>query len=151
MKKIAIDISPLKSDHQFRGIGVYTKNLTEALGKLKTDNFKIEGVNFEENSPSFLQNHYQLLHYSHFEPFFISLPLRKNIPIIVTVHDLTPLVFPKYFPKGIKGWFKWQLNKFLLKKVNVIITDSENSKKDIIRFLGFIVGLLHLIFGDCRH
>ena len=146
MKKIAIDTSPLKSDHQFRGVGVYTKNLTEALGKLKTDNFKIEGVNFKKNSLSFLQNHYQLLHYPCFEPFFISLPLKRNIPIIVTAHDLTPLIFPKYFPKGIKGWFRWQLHKSLLKKANVVITDSENSKKDIIRILGFIPNRIRVVY-----
>lgn len=48
---------------------------------------------------------------------------------VVTVHDLTPLVFPDFFPIGIRGYLKWIIQKNILKKISYIITDSENSKK----------------------
>lgn len=56
---------------------------------------------------------------------------------VVTAHDLTPLVFPDKFPKGVKGWIRYQIQRQSLRGVNAIITDSENSKKDIIKFIGF--------------
>ncbi|MCL4415609.1 MAG: glycosyltransferase family 4 protein, partial [Actinobacteria bacterium] len=72
----------------------------------------------------------------YFEPFFLALPIYKKYKTVVTVHDLTPIVFPNAFPKGIKGQLKWQMQKFSLKKANAIITDSESSKKDILKYVG---------------
>ncbi|MDP2860777.1 MAG: glycosyltransferase family 1 protein [bacterium] len=59
--------------------------------------------------------------------------VRTDVPYIVTVHDLIPLVFPEYYPAGIKGRIKWEIQKRLLKNAKAIITDSQCSKDDIIR------------------
>ena len=67
----------------------------------------------------------------YFDLFFLTLPLRKVKPTVVTIHDVTPLVFPDKYLKGLRGWLKLQVQKFSLKGVSVVITDSENSKKDI--------------------
>lgn len=135
MKKVAIDTSCLESAHLFRGVGVYTQKLIEALGKLKKKPLAIEPVDFKKVGYQQLVKHYSLLHYSYFDPFFLSLPLRKKLATVVTIHDLIPLVFPKHFPKGIRGWLKYQWQKQALKDVKRIITVSQHSKKDIMRIL----------------
>src|SRR3990167_11383949 len=87
-----------------------------------------------------------LVQYPYFEPFLLTLPLFNRYKTIVTVHDLIPLVFPKYFPKGVKGSFKWFMQKSLLKGVDSIITDSMSSKKDIIKYTGIPATKIHVVF-----
>lgn len=130
---IAIDQSPLKLDnllqHRVRGTGFYIKNLKKALIKYypkKSYKFFVRG---EKLSKSI-----DLVHYTYFEPFFLTLPFFNKTKTVVTVHDLTPLVFPKYFPVGIKGAIKWQIQKLALSRMDAIITDSESSKNDIIKY-----------------
>lgn len=128
---IAIDTTPLASGHAGRGVGVYTKNLTAALQKY-------EG----KHSYSFFTRNQQLpkdadiVHYPYFDSFFLTLPLKKRVPTVVTVHDLIPLVFPDKFPAGFRGMIKWQMQKAALRKADRIITVSECSKKDVERLVG---------------
>lgn len=131
--KIAIDISPIKGrasiQHRFRGTGFYTKNLIDTLQRYDKKNI----YTFFERGDK-LPKDVDLIHYPYFEPFFLTLPFIQKIPYIVTVHDLTPLVFPKYFPIGIKGRIKWEAQKRSLKRAKGVITDSNSSKNDIIKF-----------------
>lgn len=116
--------------HRVRGSGFYVENLKESLLKYDKKNkyFFPEGKKLPKNL--------DLIHYPYFEPFFITLPFFKKAKSIVTIHDLTPLVFPKFFPKGIKGSIKWQVQKKLLKNMDHVITDSLSSRKDIIKYAG---------------
>lgn len=66
----------------------------------------------------------------------MTLPVFRKKPTIVTVHDLIPIVFPDHFPKGIRGGIKWHVQRNNLRKTAHIITDSECSKRDIVRFVG---------------
>ena len=133
--KIAIDISPLKKDnflqHRVRGTGFYIENLKKSLLKYYTKNQYIFYTRGE-----ILPSDIDIVHVPYFEPFFLTLPSTKKYKTIITVHDLTPLVFPKYFPIGIKGKLKWEIQKNRLKNADRIITDSESSKKDIIKHVG---------------
>ena len=54
---------------------------------------------------------------------------------IAVIHDLIPLKYPSHFPSGIKGSIYILLNKFALKNYDLIITDSEASKRDIVDIL----------------
>jgi glycosyltransferase involved in cell wall biosynthesis len=54
---------------------------------------------------------------------------------IAVIHDLIPLKYPSKFPAGIRGNFNIFLNKLVLKKYDLIVTDSLASKKDIIQIL----------------
>ncbi len=128
---IAINTTPLLNANKHRGIGSYTKNLIEALQKYEKKHsytFFTRGDNVPGNA--------DLVHYPYFDPFFLTLPMLKTIPTVVTVHDLIPLVFPDKFPAGIKGLIKWHLQKFSLMGVKRVITDSEQSKTDIHQFGG---------------
>lgn len=132
--KIAVDQTPLIDQssiaHRIRGTGFYIKNLKESLLKLFPNN----NYTFFSRRETIPQDT-DIIHYPYFEPFFLTLPIFKNHKTVVTVHDLTPLVFPKEFPYGYKGLLRWLIQKSSLKRVDGIIADSECSKKDIIRLV----------------
>ncbi len=131
---IAIDETPLTDKsitHRVRGTGFYIENLKKSLLQYFSSN---KYIFF--NRGDLLPKDIEVVHYPYFEPFFLTLPFRKTHKTVVTVHDLTPFVFPDHFPTGIKGALKWALQKNLLKAVDAIITDSQSSKDDIIRYTG---------------
>lgn len=126
--KIAIDVSPLQSGHKVRGVGFYLEYLKRSL----VEDFPEYEYNFFTNTSKILGKT-DLVHYPYFDPFFLTLPLRKKHKTVVTVHDLTPLVYPKHFPVGLKGNVRWQIQKYNLQKVDAIIADSHASKNDIMK------------------
>lgn len=138
---IAIDITPLSTGHSGRGIGSYTKNLVEALQKYETRHTYSLFTRGQK-----IPNNANLVHYPYFDPFFLTLPLYKPKPTIVTVHDLIPLVFPDKFPAGAKGALKWQVQKLSLKGAKGIITDSECSKRDISKITGINAAKIDRIY-----
>lgn len=118
-----------------RGIGFHTQNLVknlELLDKkdLKTTYLYGKKIDFEK---------FDLVHITAFRPFQKSvLPFikPKKIKIVLTIHDLIPLIYPDRYPPGIKGKINYFINLFKVKLVvDRIITISETSKKDICRFL----------------
>lgn len=127
--KIAVDISPLKSGHKGRGTGRYTGLILAALKK------STAGHEIIEHSDTIVSDA-DLTFYPYFDPFFLTLPLFKSGPVVVTVHDLIPIRFPEHFKRGIRGGIKWQLQRHALKQVDAVITDSEASKRDIVKFTG---------------
>jgi len=147
--RIALDISPLSGEkfaqHRVRGTGFYTRNLKDLLKKYFPDN---DYIYFSQKKP---QETVDIVHYPYFEPFFFSLPFKKFAPTVVTIHDMIPLVFPNFFPPGIKGKLKWILQKKSLKTVSQIITDSMQSKADIIKFTGIsseVINVIYLSSGE---
>lgn len=147
---IAVDITPISgkkiSEHKVRGVGMYIKFLVENLEKFD-----------KENSYTFFTRGHVLpvnidvIHYPYFDPFFQTLPFQKKYKTVVTVHDLTPIVFEKHFPAGIRGKLFWNIQKSLLGKVEQIITDSNNSKNDIVRIVGIPeekVSVVYLAAGE---
>lgn len=139
--KIGIDISPLKTGHKFRGTGSYTENLIKALDKYDSKN-SYQTFTRGEEPPLDID----LIHYPYFEPYFLTLPFKKPIPTIVTVHDLTPLVFPNHFPRGIKGEVKWQIQKQSLKGAAAVIVDSKNSQKDVSKYTGILEEKIFVVY-----
>lgn len=130
--KIAVDVSPLTDDsaisHRVRGIGSYIENLKKSLVRY----FPNDQYIFFSRGQS-LKN-IDIIHYPYFEPFFLTLPIRKRYKTVVTVHDLTPFVFPEHFPVGLRGKLKWWIQKMSLGRADAVITDSQSSKNDIMRF-----------------
>ncbi len=139
MFKIAIDVGPLSTGDAIRGIGVYTRELLSALELLqkeKKDEFEVYPVDYFNAQGS---TRYNVVHFTRFNPFRISVPFEKpaGTKFVLTIYDLIPLIYPKHYPPGIKGWVRWQINKYLIRKnIDKIITISETSKKDICRFIG---------------
>lgn len=133
--RVAIDVSPLKTgnylSHRVRGTGFYLTNLLQSLREYYPQNDYIEFSSADE-----VPSKVDLIHYPYFEPYFRTLPSKMPVKSVVTVHDLTPFVFPKNFPSGLRGKLKWNQQKRSLKIASAIITDSNASKKDIIKFTG---------------
>ena len=128
MLKVAIDTSVLQGPSAFRGIGKYTSQLLPAL----RSNRKLRVLEIKRG---FDFNSVDLIHYPYFDFFFLTLSFFKKKKTVVTIHDCTPLIFPQAYPSGFKGKIKFFLQKQSLKGVAAVITDSENSKKDIVKFL----------------
>jgi glycosyltransferase involved in cell wall biosynthesis len=138
--KIAIDTGALSSGHSVRGIGVM---VGEQIAALKRESRKQEGINIypvdfsKEDLSSF-----DILHYPYFFPYDLTLPslgkasAAKSSKIVVTIQDLIQLVYPDKYPPGIKGKMNFLSQRLRLRNVDAIITISETSKKDIVRFLG---------------
>jgi len=142
--RIAIDASPTAatSGHKVRGTGFYIEHLKKTL----TNSFPHESFQFFTHLNE-LHGEVDVIHYPYFEPFFLSLP-RKHFAkkSVVTVHDLTPLVFPRHFPSGIKGKVRLLIQKNTLRSVDSIITDSEASKKDIEKLFGINSEKIHVVY-----
>lgn len=122
--KVAINISPLNNAHKTRGIGYYTMHLIDDLKQDKD----IEVQEFTRLSEL---KDADIIHYPFFDLFFHTLPIKKKLPTVVTIHDVSPLVFKKNYPVGLKGKINLMLQKMALENCKYIITDSDVSKQDI--------------------
>lgn len=142
--------------HAGSGIGTYTKNLVENLLKIDAiDRFNLIWVG--DVPEKYIKDNVDITltskRYSRFyEEFYIptlmkkeemnlyhltqngiGFPFNLDIPIIVTIHDLIPYTMPETVGTGY-------LNKFLKEMPSIIssatgiITVSEYSKRDILRF-----------------
>lgn len=142
--KIAIVSGATKNADSVRGIGAHNSSLFDAFKKLSNKDINIPEVNRDDDLSK-----YDVVHFTVFRPFFISLPFLKpkNTKFILTIHDMHPLVYPKQFPAGFKGGVKLLVNKYLIKKnVDRVITISETSKKDICRFMDMDPNLVEVIY-----
>lgn len=142
---IALDISPLKTghflQHRVRGTGMYIHAIKEAFRHYFPQNTYTFFTKISE-----IPKTCEVIHIPYFEPFFLTLPFSNPHPTVVTVHDLTPLVFPQYFPRGLKGEIKWKIQKFLLGKTQGVIVDSLASKKDIIKYTKIPAEKIYVVY-----
>jgi glycosyltransferase involved in cell wall biosynthesis len=141
--RIALDIGPSSNDSRFRGIGTYVEELSKNMPKFAKSS-QITYVNSLKE-----QEKYDVFHTTSFKPFEICIPFIKpsNCKVVVTIYDLIPLIYPQVYKPGIRGTINWMLNKYLLKKnVDGVITISETSKKDIVRFTGLAPEKVHVTY-----
>ncbi|MBI2010407.1 MAG: glycosyltransferase family 4 protein [Candidatus Chisholmbacteria bacterium] len=137
---IVLDDSRLSPLNQTRGIGVYTRKLFQALEKIDSQN------DYQLVTNRHYLDKADLIHFPHFELFFFNLPWRKTATWVVTIHDVIPLVFPDNFPPGIRGRIKFLIQRYHLSQADAIITDSQNSKKDIQHYLGIPQSKTHVVY-----
>ncbi|MGB9911221.1 MAG: glycosyltransferase family 4 protein [Microgenomates group bacterium] len=133
--KVVIDLTPLYSAHQFRGIGFYTKRLIEALKKIAPK----KGIELEflKSADKLVFVEADIIHYPYFSPFFLTLPTKKLTKSIVTIHDLIPVKFMENFTPGVKGRIRWEVQKWRLKKIDGVITDSYYWQEEIPKLTGY--------------
>ena len=110
-------------------MGTYTKELIAALRNVPD----ITLTTFDDVKD--IPKDADLVHITHFDPFFLTLPLTLRAPMVITIHDLIPLVYPSHFPRGIRGELKWQIQRLSASRAARVITDSQASKRDIVRFM----------------
>lgn len=142
--RVAIISGSSQNMDAVRGIGVHTSELVKAINKVIKDEKDIEiDLKIDKSKK------YDVVHFTSFKPFFISLPLTKpkGTKFILTIHDLISLIYPKNYPPGLKGKLNYFINMLLVKMyVDEIITISETSKKDICRFMKVDPKIVHAIY-----
>lgn len=151
----------IRGSHLYHGtgIGTYTKNLITHLLKIDKENFY--NLMYCGNNPSqFKQPNSQIhfisrKHSSYFEQIYIpnllyknnlslfhmpqngigykDLISLKNFKSIVTVHDLIPYILPQTVGRSYLKNFLKQM-PYIIDESSAIITVSEYSKQEIIRF-----------------
>lgn len=125
--RVGIDISAMNKMSKKRGIGFYATYLYESLKKYSDLDVVLIG-----NKD---QSEFDIIHYPFFDFFSCTLPFFKKRPTVVTIHDVTPLIFPDHYPAGIRGRVNLFIQKQSLKSATSVITDSTVSKNDVGRFL----------------
>lgn len=136
--KISIDVTKMHSLNKQRGVGFYTQSLVQALKQFTNEDI------FLTESPT--DKAFDVIHYPFFDLFKRTLPMSKKAPTVVTIHDVTPLVFKEHYPPGIKGKINLHFQRLSLKNVDSVMTDSEASKKDLIQYLPLSEKQVHVVF-----
>lgn len=129
---------PTNSDSlsKVRGIGRYLQILKEILPKSTAFTSNLNEIPFDS---VFINPFINLI-----QPPLISKRIaKKQIGII---HDVIPLQFPQHFPVGLRGKLNIWQNQKNLKHYDVIVTDSEASKKKIVEKLRVASSKLKVIF-----
>lgn len=135
---IRIDISHLHKANAFRGVGVYTDFLVQHLKQISGLNIHMYAGGWKPKT--------DIVHYPYFDLFFHTLPIYKEAKTVVTIHDVIPLIFPQRYKPGLKGMIRFFLQLVSLRTVSAIITDSECSKKDIMKYLGISKEKIHVVY-----
>ncbi len=136
---VGIDVSPLHSGHKVRGIGFYVKRLLASLQNVQKSNEQEFQIKELQSEKEIKERDYDVLHIPYFSPYFLTMPWPWQIkkPLVVTIHDLIPVKYPDLYPPGIKAKVRWQIQKMLLKRADLVITDSFASKYDINDLTGY--------------
>ena len=142
------------------GIGTYTENLLRELLNIDTkNNYSIfwTGENYEDykkdNSKiiftskkhgTFYENYYypnyieeNNIDMHHIPQNGIGLNELYTSPIVVTIHDLIPYILPETVGRGYLERFLRDM-PLIVRDSKVILTVSEYSKRDIIKFFPFV-------------
>jgi len=78
-------------------------------------------------------------------PYFAS-PLMPTTPTVVTIHDVIPLILPRYRSSARSRWYS-SLVARAARRSQAVITVSECSKRDIVRVLGIPEQKVHVIYN----
>ena len=136
MLNILFDTTPLNNGNAIRGVGIYTRLLSEELQK-RADIHLLDSV--DKTKPD-------LIHYPYFDLFFPTLPILRKAKTVVTIHDVIPLLYPDFYKSGVKGKLRFWRQKFALKSVAGVLTDSHASAADITKYLHVPASKIHVVY-----
>ena len=148
--RIAIDNRVIK----FSGIGIYNTNLSDNYIKLGhkvflyDDELKISRSKFVYKYINFFiriikENSYvnKWLHDNSIDIYHVTknfgVPLFSSIPIVVTIHDIIPHLFPQQYLKNTVERIYYEMAiRHSIKKASKILTVSAFSKQELIKAYG---------------
>ncbi|MCK5123072.1 MAG: glycosyltransferase family 4 protein [Candidatus Pacebacteria bacterium] len=171
--KIAININELTLK-QNTGVKTYTREIVRALGEVDKENKYILYANCREQVCLFpTAENFKLKTSKSLLPFWtytklsreikkdkldiLFMPIQatpflkkpKNIKLVVTVHDLAFLLFPKHFT--FKDRFLLDFHtKRAVQMADKIIAPSEATKRDIVKFYGVDEGKIEVVWHGVK-
>ncbi len=129
--KVLLNTEALSNGHAVRGVGTYTRLLLKHLKKLD----EVEVLKASSSLAATFDP--DVIHYPYFDFFAPTLPIASTKTRVVTIHDTIPLIFPEHYPPGMRGSLSFRYQRLALKTVTAVITDSQSSKEDIVKHLGY--------------
>lgn len=130
-----------------RGVGFYTLTLLEALKRENEDvrcfSFQKGSIPFENSIKSLFRG-FEKVDLIHFPEPKILYGMRPKVPIVLTIHDVMPLLFPKYFPRKSHVMMRWFLPRYL-KEADAILCPSQQTKSDLLNFFSIPSEKVHII------
>ena len=82
-----------------------------------------------------------IVHVPYFAPPFIS----RGVPVVVTIHDLIPLILPDYATSPLVRFYN-RLVSASARRAAYVLVDSEASKRDVMRLLGIPAYRVEVIY-----
>ncbi len=157
---IAVDLRSLQTG-TISGVENYTRNLLEHLLTLDKNNFytlfysgfkraNLNNFNFintrilKSSMPNRMLNiclKFGLIDLQKFlgSPDIIYLPnlnvinINQNAKLAITVHDLSPVIFPEFYDLKRHIWHKFLNIKKILSRANIVFAVSNSTKRDVIK------------------
>lgn len=128
-----MELSPISYSYDdfLKNVNIKGKHLLyEIYNKYFLHNNSSYNINKLESIKLLKSKQYDIFHPTYFDDYF--LPYLKGKPFILTIHDMTPELFPQYFSK-----YDYQIRKkkILANKAAHIIAVSETTKNDIVNLL----------------
>jgi len=71
-------------------------------------------------------------------------PLPVTVPLVVTLHDLTPLIVPGVIPSWVRRMAYQGLNQRAARVADAIVVPSEHTEADVLRLLPQAAGKTHV-------
>jgi glycosyltransferase involved in cell wall biosynthesis len=87
-------------------------------------------LNLDRSKKILLKQDFDIFHPTYYDPYFLEYLGEK--PFVLTIHDMIHEIFPEYFYLSDKT-ISWK--RTLAEKANRIIAVSENTYKDIVKFM----------------
>jgi glycosyltransferase involved in cell wall biosynthesis len=144
-----------KKSHPMSGVKRYEDELFENIRPLSKD-LEIERIQRADNTIIGSVPISWLLRYRRrganivhatFQTIAPAVYLRKPEKFVVTVHDLSPILFPsEYFEDNISFRVQWMFSAKALRKADRIIAVSEFTKKEAVRLAGVDESTMDVVY-----
>ena len=78
------------------------------------------------------------------------LPFLNSAPSVITVLDLTPLLFPEHFSFKFRSYFRWTLPQ-ALRRAKAVVCISEHSRQDLLKAFPIDPAKVHTVYPGVDH
>jgi len=100
--------------------------------------------NMEFTIKRLVKGGFDVFHPTYYDDYF--LPYLNGKPFVLTIHDMIPELYPQYYKRDD---IQIRMKKKLAPLASAIIAVSENTKRDIMRFLNVPEEKIHVIYHGC--